>query len=177
MKKLFIVCTVSWLMMAMNSFADSLTTEERRMAEVMKEKGVLPHDVNIEQLDSKYIKYFQYALKENYGIDDITKIGDPDPIFSSPEKTWNLYVQAMIEGDFSLLQRCHTSPKSKKVEMYNVLGKEKVKQIALEMKQFEQISGDDKKAKYRIKRNISGNDLTFYIYFVKLFGEWKVDDF
>ncbi|SPD73053.1 exported hypothetical protein [uncultured Desulfobacterium sp.] len=152
---------------------NNLTHEEIELIEIMEEKGILPHDIDNNQIDSNYLQFIKLMLKNEYGIDDIRKVGNPDPRFSSPEKTWQVYKHALIRGDFALAEKCHM-PKSRHIEIYKKLGKEKTKEIALAMRNIERISGDDKMAKYRIRRNIEGNEITFYIYFTNLFGEWRI---
>ena len=45
------------------------------------------------------------------------------------------------------------------------------------MRAIEKITMDRQQAKYRLKRKIEGNDITFYVYFVNTFGEWRIKDF
>ena len=157
-------------------YAGNLTPEEIKTVELMKKKGLIPPETDIKDINTEDIMLIQYMIKEQLGIDDINNIGNPDPRFASPERTWETYKQAMIDGDFSLLKKCHM-PNAKNVEIYKEIGKEKTKEIALAMKPIELVTGDENSAKYRIKREENGQDITYFISFNNIFGEWKIDQF
>ena len=177
MRYLILFLLTTCFFISSNCFAENkLSPQEIKLIKIMQEKGIFPPDLDANEIDSKYLQFMQIMLKEEYGIEDISKIGKPNPRFSSPEKTWKVYKQALIKGDLSLAEKCHM-PKSRHIEMYKKLGKKETKKAALAMKNIERISGDDKIAKYRILRDIEGKEITFYIYFTKLFGEWRIKQF
>ena len=101
-------------------------------------------------------------------------IVNPDKRFSSPEKTWETYRQALIAGDLDLALECHVPSNNKYEQIFKLMGKDKMKKIAEKMNPIGKITLNDKRAKYRIKRNEKGNEITYYIYFSNINGEWKI---
>jgi hypothetical protein len=98
----------------------------------------------------------------------------PEEKFSSPEKTWAIYTKALSEGDIPLALDCHAAGGNKYSEIFQVVGREKLKEMALKMRSIGKITADQTTAKYRIKRDLKGEDITFYIYFTNINGEWKI---
>ena len=101
-------------------------------------------------------------------------IVNPDKRFSSPEKTWETYRQALIAGDLDLALECHVPSNNKYEQIFKLMGKDKLKKMAEKMNPIGKITLNDKRAKYRIKRNEKGNEITYYIYFSNINGEWKI---
>jgi hypothetical protein len=62
--------------------------------------------------------------------------------------------------------------------MYRAIGKEKIRQVALEMNPIQKISMEDNFAKYRIRRTeVHGgrsHDITYYVTFSNILGEWRI---
>ncbi len=56
----------------------------------------------------------------------------------------------------------------------NAVGADKMKSKVEEMRPIQKIVEEDGRAKYRIKRKIGDQDITFNIYFVEVFGHWKI---
>ena len=54
------------------------------------------------------------------------------------------------------------------------MGDDEMKRKVEEMRSIQKIIEEDGRAKYRIKRKIGDKDITFYIYFVEVFGRWKI---
>ncbi len=54
------------------------------------------------------------------------------------------------------------------------IGDDEMKRKVEEMRSIQKIIEEDGRAKYRIKRKIGDKDITFYIYFVEVFGRWKI---
>ena len=48
---------------------------------------------------------------------------------------------------------------------------------AIAMNPIKKVVSDENSAKYRLIRNIKGKEITLYVYFVNIFGEWKVDKY
>jgi hypothetical protein len=63
------------------------------------------------------------------------------------------------------------------MKVYESLGKQKTTEVVKEMRPVERINGDAQSAKYQILRRINGKDITFYIRFVNLFGEWRIENY
>jgi hypothetical protein len=101
----------------------------------------------------------------------------PDEIFSSPERTWETYRKALMVGDFDLAISCHLPGDKKYSEIFRLLGKEKMKEAAEKMSPIEKITSDSTMAKYRITRDQDGKEITYYIYFSNMNGEWKIVEY
>jgi len=101
-------------------------------------------------------------------------IVNPEKRFSSPEKTWEAYRQALMAGDLDLALECHVPNNNKYEQIFKLMGKDKLKKMAEEMNPIGKIMLEDMSAKYRITRNEKGNEITYYIYFSNINGEWKI---
>jgi hypothetical protein len=101
----------------------------------------------------------------------------PDERFASPESTWKLYKEALIAGDLELAMECHLPGERTYRELFSKLGKEKMRNIAEDMGPIEKITKNETSAKYRIKRKIKDQDITFYVTFVNINGEWKINQY
>lgn len=110
-------------------------------------------------------------IGKNRGMEMI--IG-PDERFSSPEKTWATYKKALIEGDITLALECHVPGDNEYAEIYQAMGPERLNEMALKMRPIEKITSDETSAKYRIKRDLNGTDITYFVYFTNINGEWKI---
>ncbi|WP_372680213.1 hypothetical protein [Desulfosarcina sp.] len=124
------------------------------------------------------LRYHEKILKQAYGIEDILSWA-PDPRFSTPVSTWQQHVGAMIAGDIDRAVACF-SPRvaEQKKSMYNAIGKTRMRQMALEMNPIQEISMADDFAKFRIRRNETrggqSNEITYYITFSSIMGEWRI---
>ena len=116
-------------------------------------------------------------LKKITGKRKMALIVGSDKRFSSPEATWELYKKALIAGDIDLAMECHLPGERRYRELYTALGKEEMKKIAEDMRPIEKVTASETSAKYRIKRLIEGNDITFYIIFDNIDGEWKIEHY
>ena len=101
-------------------------------------------------------------------------IVNPDKRFFSPEKTWETYRQALMAGDLDLALECHIPGDHKYGKIFKALGKDKLKKMAEQMNPIGKITLDPMRAKYRITRNEKGNEISYYIYFSNMNGEWKI---
>lgn len=155
---------------------------QKYLAEIklMEEKGFIPNQETAEKISPSELLSLNMFLKK-LGIFDI-KSWIPDKKFSSPEKTWTVYKSALQKQDFDTAFKCmvpNLADKHKK--MYKTLGYEKMEGYAKDMRPIEKITGDEKRAKYRIKKEeiINGKafDITYYINFVDIYGEWKIESF
>ena len=155
-----------------------LSSEDRELIELMKDQGLIPQEINEEQITDTYLNYIKLMLKEELGIEDLNSIGKPDPKLSSPEKTWSLYKNAMIRGDFHSAYLCLMPKYEKKFRsIVEAVGEKEMSEKAKEMNPIKKVVSDENSAKYRLIRNIKGKDITFYVYFINVFGEWKIDQY
>ena len=101
----------------------------------------------------------------------------PDKRFSSPEKTWETYQNAMKAGDIDTVMECYVQGTWKEREIFTLLGKEKMKEIGKDLRDIEKISAGDKEAEYHILRKEKGKEYSFGIHFHNIDGEWKMSEF
>lgn len=119
---------------------------------------------------------YHLLLVSTYGIDKPEQY-KPDVRLSTPEKTWALHKQAMLDGDPVLFKKTLSRHDHPLVEIHEHLGPEKRRELVLNMKPIERIVLDDSSAKYRIHKTIKNEEITFHIYFSRIFGEWKVEEY
>jgi hypothetical protein len=130
-----------------------------------------------QEITPEKLQELKIMLKLSYGIDE-NDIGKRDARFSSPEATWSIHRQALINGDVEAALACFVPNSAKDYGRgYRELGKQEMKRLAREMKPIEKITQDNQYAKYRIIRDINGSDITFYIYFLNVMGNWKIDHY
>jgi len=101
----------------------------------------------------------------------------PDKRFSSPEKTWETYRNAMKAGDIDTVMECYVQGILKEREIFTLLGKEKMKEIGKDLRDIEKISAGDKEAEYHILRKRQGKEYSYGIHFHNIDGEWKMREF
>jgi hypothetical protein len=101
----------------------------------------------------------------------------PDKRFSSPEKTWETYRNAMKAGDIDTVMECYVPGIWKEREIFTLLGKEKMKEIEKDLRDIEKISAGDQEAEYQILRKQKGKDYSYSVRFQNIDGEWKLREF
>lgn len=108
----------------------------------------------------------------------IDLITGPDKRFASPEKTYEIYKKALIEGNIEEVEECYVLGKGSTMkQMFTAIGKDKTKEIGVEMGAIQKIIDDGQTAKYRILRKEEGEDIGYYIIFHNIDGEWKMEPF
>jgi hypothetical protein len=153
-----------------------LSVKDLDLVKRLKEAGLIDGKIEQEMTPEK-IQELKIMLKLSYGIEE-DDIGKKDSRFSSPEGTWSVHKQAIMDGDLEKALTCFI-PKSAEDyrKGYQGLGKEKMRSLASEMNPIERITQNGEYAKYRIIRQLNGKDITFYIYFVNVLGNWKIQQF
>ena len=180
MKKLLFVFT---LLLTFSFFtgarSDSgLSSEDIKYIEFFKKQGLLPENINEGNISPEKLKELIEYLKRESGIDDIESIEKTDNRFSSPEKTWELYRSSFLSGDIDLANKCLMPEYREKHDaIRKAIGDDNMKRKVEEMRSIEKVIEEDGIAKYRIKREIKGQDITFYIYFINVFGNWKISEY
>jgi len=101
----------------------------------------------------------------------------PDKRFSCPEKTWETLRNGLIKGNIDIITECYVPGERKNRKAFALVGKEKMKEIGEKMGNIQRMTISEQEAKYRIRRMEQGKEITYYIYFHHLEGEWKVRDF
>jgi hypothetical protein len=153
----------------------SLSAEDLKYLNYFKSHGLLPQTIDEGKLPPEKLKGLIEYLKRESGVDDIETIEKPDPRFSSPEKTWELYRSSFLAGDIELANKC-LMPKyrEKHDAIRKAIGDDEMKRRIEEMRPIEKVIEEDGRAKYAIQRKIGDQNITFYIYFVQSFGNWKI---
>lgn len=176
-----LIVTLIMLFSSTLSFSNNeLSSDEMALARVMHDKGAFPEDVNIEEITSEELKFYQAMIKE-YGIDDI-RSWKPDPRFSSPESTWSTYIEALYAEDYDLVKKCYIpdavgDAEILFLEMLRELDPKVRKEIIEILRFIEKVDGDDRSAKYLLITDEDGYKITNYIDFFNMYGEWKFEDF
>jgi hypothetical protein len=155
-----------------------LSSEDIKYIEFFKKQGLLPENINEGNISTEKLKELIEYLKRESGIDDIDSIEKPDDRFSSPEKTWELYRSSFLAGDIELANRCLMPDYREKHDaIRKAIGDDIMKRKVEEMKPIDKVVEEDGRAKYRIKRKMGDQDITYYIYFVQVFGNWKISEY
>jgi hypothetical protein len=157
-----------------NSSPSDLTQEDLHFIDILKERGIITYEESLEKPTHEQLMRY----KEITGINLNSLEKPPDPRFSSPEKTFQLYRESLIKGDLELAINCFTPHQAKnQKEVLNALGKDVMKKIGEDMQPIQKIRQDDKMAEYEIIRDENGKKMSYAIYFVNIFGNWKIDQF
>lgn len=97
--------------------------------------------------------------------------------FASPEHTWALFKNAILEEDFDTAKQCFCYGKTKGVLKFQRMDAEKRKKIVQSMGQIEKIDEHEKKATYKLPRISNGATFYTYVNFEKVENEWKIESF
>ena len=143
----------------------------------LKRMGITPEKFN----------KFKSKIQQKYGVNDNTVCAfaspytndtSPDPRFASPELTYTVFKEALTKGEIKQVSECFSlRSKAKYIKAFTAMGTENLKQMVSNMVPIEHIYTHSDMAKYRIKRNEGGQDITYYIYFLNEFGNWKIEQF
>jgi hypothetical protein len=155
---------------------NELSARDRKFIKKMKDAGMLDEQ-DEERLSPEYISYLRTMLKALYKIDE-NDIGKKYSYLSSPESAWAYHRQALMKGDIEAALACFMPNAAGKYRaFYEALGKNELREIATAMGPIERISQDKWSAKYRIRRRQMGQDITYYLYFVNFFDNWRIDQY
>jgi hypothetical protein len=177
MKNLTIVFAFMFtLSLSLNAQSDSsLSSEDIKYLNFFKSHGLLPENVHEGNVPPEKLKELIEYLKRKSGVDNVASIEKPDDRFSSPEKTWELYRSCFLAGDIEQVNTCLMPEfREKHDAIRKAMGDDKMKRRIEEMRPIEKVIEENGGAKYRIKRKMGDQDITFYIYFVEVFGNWKI---
>lgn len=109
---------------------------------------------------------------------ELILIPNPDKRFISPEKTWETYKKALLEGNIETVTGCYVMGQDAKMrQMYNVMGKEMMKKAGTELGNIEKVSVGEQTAKYLITRKEKGEVFAYDVFFHNIDGEWKMMPF
>ncbi len=103
---------------------------------------------------------------------------EPDKRYATPEKTWEAFRKALMEGNIEAALDCiSTGSKKRYRKVFEQLGKAGLKKIAKDMEPIHKISENEEVAEYIILRIEKGKEFAYNIYFTNEFEEWKIDVF
>ena len=176
-RALLVLAIVLVLPLLVNAEATSdLSKEDLRYIEFFNKNGVMEKSgINFDDIPPNKHKMLLEMLKMETGVDDLDFIESEDDRFASPEKTWDLYKASFLSGDMDLCNKCLMPTFRKKHDSFvKVIGFEEMKHEIAAMKPIQKIIEEGSRAKYRIRREINGNEITFYIDFKNVFGKWRI---
>jgi ankyrin repeat protein len=142
----------------------------------LKAIGLVPSGTSPADISPKQFEHYHALISTQLGTNNPEKY-KPDPRLSSPVKTWELHKQAVINGDFALLKKTLTRPDHPMIEIFEKLDPEKRRKLVQEMRPIEFIKQDNDSATFRMYRTSKDEEITFYINFTKMLGEWKIEDY
>lgn len=100
---------------------------------------------------------------------------NPGPRFRSPEKTWETFKNALLEGDADGAMECFVPRRQDMREIYLGLGRKNMREEGQKLGTLRRVSGDRETAKYRTRRKENGRYILYYIHFSNINGEWKIE--
>lgn len=146
-----------------------------KRVEELRANSLLPPRLDIKEITPRNLKHYLDVLRQQ-GISEPDSY-QPDLRLATPEKTRELHKAAMLNNDGDLFRKTLSRSDHPLAEIFALLDPAKRKKIAAEIRPTERISMEKNRAQYRIKREMEGEEITFYIYFVKILGEWKIEDY
>lgn len=178
---------ITEFMLIIGSAAGTVTNEsEEAMKAYIKKYPESYYSMILRGAFYRFYKENQQEGKANKLLADIEKIAKKrgieiiskaDKRFSSLEATWQTYKKALLEGDIETVMACYVPGKWKERQIFSVLGKEKMREIGKGMGDIQKITGAENEAKYRIRRMEEGKEITYYVHFFNIDGEWKMEEF
>ncbi len=142
---------------------------------VLKTVGIIPAALDAREIGPRELEIY-LALIQKQGISDPDSY-KPDPRLASPEQTWKVHKEALLSGDLALFKKTLARSDHDLAAIYETIGPEKRQKLVHNMRAIEKITLAGDQAKYRIKREVDGKDITFHIYFSRILGEWKIEDY
>ena len=97
--------------------------------------------------------------------------------FASPEHTWALFKNAILEEDFDTAKKCCCHGKTKGVIKFERMDAEKRKKIVRSMGKIEKVDAGENAATYKVPRHSNGSTFYTYVNFEKVDDEWKIESF
>lgn len=139
------------------------------------------NDIRNIKTDEDGIAVFEYVqtLKNVSRFEILTVFGPPDPRFSSPESTWNTYNNARKSYDLKTALDCITPAKREKLnKIFSVIKKEDLIELANNTISFERSEvNSNNRVTYIKKSKDKGEIFAYDIVFVRIFGNWKIEEF
>jgi len=106
------------------------------------------------------------TLKENTGSNKLN--------LSSPEAAWDHFKTAMIAGNYAAALECCCPENTDFVQRLTKFGQDKTNRVFRSVTSIEKVFQDNRSARYMVHRSINGTNLTTYVSFAKIAGQWKI---
>jgi hypothetical protein len=173
--------------LVLNVSAGSVTdVSEQAMEAYLSKYPEGYYSLSLRYLFYKYYRESGKAGRAEALLRDLEKTGKkrgielivgPDKRFSSPEKTWETYRNALIEGNLDLAAECYVPGRIGHRRAFEHLGREKMKEIGRSMGDIHKVKSGETMAEYMIIRKEQGGEISYGIYFHNIDGEWKMEEF
>lgn len=161
-------------------------SSEKAMEAYLKKYPESYYSLQLRYLFYKYYKENGLNKKADKLAKEVEKIGSKRGIeviigldirFSSPEKTWETYRNALMAGDIDLAMECYVPGEWKDRKIFTLLGTEKMKEIGKSMGNILKVKASETMAEYMIIKKKNGKELSYAIRFQNIDGEWKMYEF
>ena len=96
---------------------------------------------------------------------------------SSPEAVWDHFKTAMLKGNYDLALECCCPENNNFVQRLTKFGQVKTNRVFSSVTSIEKVFQDNASAQYKVHRNINGTDLTTYVSFANIEGQWKITNY
>lgn len=108
---------------------------------------------------------------------NMTMVLGADKRFSTPEKTWQLFITSLEKRDIDEAVTCFSPSSQAKYRKAFTQLNDKLDKMAEDMKEIRKINEDEGRMEYEIIREENGKKFSYGIYFTNVFGEWKIEQF
>jgi hypothetical protein len=161
-------------------------SSEKAMGAYLSKYPESYYSLQLRYLFYKFYKESEQTKKAEKLAKDLEKLASkrgmeliigPDKRFSSPEKTWETYRDALIAGDIDLAMECYMPGRKGHGKVIDALGREKMKEIGKLMGNIHKVKASETMAEYMIIRKEKGKEISYGIYFHNIDGEWKMREF
>jgi hypothetical protein len=133
------------------------------------------YEKNGQQEKARQLKSMLEKIGQQQRMEIIT---DADVQFSSPQKTWEIYKNALREGNVELALECFISEKIPQYKkLFDLLGKDNLKAMGMENDRIEEVRRSENEAEYGIIVKRDGKLLSYQLKFVNDGGNWKILSF
>lgn len=144
------------------------------------------YSLQLRYLFYKFYKESEQTKKAERLVKELGKIASkrgieflisPDKRFSTPEKTWGIFRNALNAGDIDLAMECYVPGRKGHGKVFDALGREQMKEIGKSMGDIHKVKASETMAEYMIIRKEKGKEISYGIYFHNIDGEWKLREF
>ena len=193
MDKLFLKYPTSYQMMffGINLFYHYLSEKDMDKAMMVADRlfAAYPGDLNMVMLQFQVADVYKelndpakskVATEKGLQMADalnITMVLGADQKFSTPEKTWQLFIASLAKKDIDEAVKCFSPSYQAKYQKIFAQMKDKLDVMAEDMQEIRKIKEDAGRMEYEILQDGHGEKYSYGIYFINIFGEWKIEQF